>query len=334
MEIKQRIKVLQIRETPKTKCGGIDANCRAIESEFVDDSDIHMLPIIDFPKQRIKIIGREYIKKNNIIKAIEQYNPDVIHIHGSYTFSVLISIIVSVKYKKKIIYSPHFHPFYSLNKPLSGKIFFYLFVRPFLKFVDTIITINYEDTSWFEKFHKNVVRIPHWTRIHNNTIKNISKKDHMILFVGRINDPVKGMEHIYSLPEGEYEIHCVGKGDIVKRSDIIQHVNISDDELLNLYKEASLLVVPSRYEAFSYVSVEALSCNTPIVTSDRVRITDYFKNCSYVNTFKYGNVEEFLIAVKKTIGKNVDLDYVTNVFSHNKLKKLYKDVYLGDRTKI
>ena len=323
------IKVLQIRETPKTKCGGIDANCQAIAVEFVNDSDIRILPIIDFPKRNMSVIRRGYIAAADICDAIEELNPDIVHIHGSYSFSVLSSIRAAVKYNKRIIYSPHFHPFYSLNKPFGGKLFFYTFIRPFLKFIDTIITINFEDTRWFEKYHSKVVRIPHWSKVYTNNIDGITKKKNMILFVGRINDPIKGIEHVYSLPEGLYDIHCVGKGDLVKRSDITQHINISEEELLRLYKEASLLVVPSRYEAFSYVAVEALSCNTPIVTSDRVRITDYFEECSYVKTFKYGNMDDFILTVKDTIGESVDLEYVTNVFDPDRLKELYKGVYLG-----
>ncbi|MBE6220868.1 MAG: glycosyltransferase family 4 protein [Rikenellaceae bacterium] len=327
--MKQRIRVLQVRETPQTKCGGIDANCRAIESEFASDSDIQILPIIDFRIHNINILRRGYIAIRDVNRAIEEFAPDIVHIHGSYTFSVLNSICSAIKYKKKIVYSPHFHPFYSLKRPIGGKIFFYFFIRPFIRFVNTIITINSEDTQWFQKFHNNVIKIPHWSNTHISSSTSIRKKDNMILFVGRINDSVKGIEHIYALPEGVYDIHCVGKGDLLKRSDITQHIDITNDELLNLYKQASLLVVPSRYEAFSYVSVEALSCNTPIVTSDRVRIADYFLGCKYVRTFKYGDLNEFSKAVKETIGQSVDLNYITDVFDRRKLRELYKDVYLN-----
>lgn len=325
------IKVLQIRETPKTKCGGIDANCRAIESAFLDDPNIYIHPIMDFPSNTACITGRGYISYSDVSNAVKQLDPDIIHIHGSYTYTVMQSILAAVRNKKKVVYSPHFHPFYALTKPVTGKVFFHLFIRPFLKLVDTVITINDEDTHWFEKYHQEVIRIPHWSKIDlNKHRQNDAKKGNMILFVGRINDPVKGIEHIYSLPEGTYDIHCIGKGDLLERSDITQHINISDEEMLALYKEASLLVVPSRYEAFSYVSVEALSCGTPIVVSDRVRISDYFENCKYVQTFNYGDTKDFIAAVKRTIGEEVDLEYVSEVFNHNRLKELYKEVYMGE----
>jgi glycosyltransferase involved in cell wall biosynthesis len=142
--------------------------------------------------------------------------------------------------------------------------------------VDLVFNINKDDSVQFRKSHSNVLTIPHWSKF-EHPVKDIKKDPKMILFVGRLNESNKGFEHLYHLPEGLYEIHCVGNGDITMRSDMIHHTNISDNELMDLYLKASLLVVPSRYEAFSYVSIEALMCNTPIVISDRVRIADYLQ---------------------------------------------------------
>lgn len=94
----------------------------------------------------------------------------------------------------------------------------------------------------------------------------------MVLFVGR-NDTNKGIEHLYSLPDN-YRVHCVCKGT-VKRNDFILHQNLGDAELACLYRQASVVVVPSRYEAFSLVALEALQYHTPVVISERVRIGDY-----------------------------------------------------------
>ena len=46
------IKVLQIRETPTTKCAGIDANCQGLISLFEGDDNIHMLPTVDYTKHK------------------------------------------------------------------------------------------------------------------------------------------------------------------------------------------------------------------------------------------------------------------------------------------
>lgn len=322
------IKVLQIRETPATKCGGIDANCQAISNAFRLDEDIDMLPIKDYKVVVMSYPRSKYIPYKDVYDDIKEKNPDIVHIHGSYTFSFMNAVRAARRLKKKIIYSPHFHPFYSLTRPKMGFIFFYIFSRPFLKYVDTVITINSEDTAWFKRYHSNVVRIPHWSKINPDCGKVYKKKSNQVLFVGRINDSIKGIEHIYSLPEGKYDIHCVGKGNLQSRSDITQHINISDEELAKLYAESSLLVIPSRYEAFSYVAVEALSCNTPIVASDRVRIADYFKSCPYVGIFKYHDMDDFEKVVDQTIGQIVDVNYVKSIFDSERLKGIYRQIYI------
>lgn len=319
--------VLQIRETPETKCGGIDANCQAIYNAFADDKDVKMLPISDYTVKRVSFPRSKYISFSDIYEEIKRIDPDVVHIHGSYTFTFMNAVKAARKCHKKIVYSPHFHPFYSLSRPKMGYLFFYLFTKPFLKYVDAIITINSEDSEWFSKLHSNVVRIPHWSKLKANASNIYVKNPKQILFVGRINDSIKGIEHIYSLPEGKYDIHCVGKGEMQYRSDITQHINISDDDLTKLYTESSLLVIPSRYEAFSYVAVEALSCNTPIVASDRVRITDYFEACPFVSIFKYHDMQGFANAVEKTIGAGVKVEQVKHIFDSNRLKGIYKDIY-------
>lgn len=41
---------------------------------------------------------------------------------------------------------------------MKGKLWFHLFLKPVLFKVDTIVTINNEDTRFFGKYHPNVKR--------------------------------------------------------------------------------------------------------------------------------------------------------------------------------
>ena len=151
-----------------------------------------------------------------------------------------------------------------------------------------------------------------------------TKQGNMILFVGR-NDNNKGIFYLYTL-DSKYEIHLVTKGG-VKRKDFIVHNNISSGELSALYERAALVVIPSRYEAFSYVALEAFAHGTPVVMSDRVMIADYLKDCKGYNTFKFGDIKDFLQAVEKTIGQAVDMDKILPQFEKVKIKASYKNVY-------
>lgn len=320
------IRILQIRETPQTKCAGIDSNCQGLIELFKDDDEIEMLPTIDYTRHSDPLIHQYWLDKKEICDSIEHFNPDIVHIHGTFSFTLPIAVNCARKYNKSIVLSPHFHPFYALRRPVMGFLFFHIVTRRVLKKVNIVFNINKEDAAQFRKYHSNVLTIPHWSKFYCQE-KEVKKNPQMILFVGRLNESNKGFEHLYHLPEGLYEIHCVGKGNVTLRSDMIQHTNISDEELSDLYLRASLLVVPSRYEAFSYVSIEALMSNTPIVISDRVRIADYLQEIDGVNIFKYKDYDDFTNNVRKTIGLSVNTEKVGEIFNPEIIKQKYKEAY-------
>ena len=309
-----------------SKGAGIDSNCQGLISLFNGDPEIEMLPTIDYTKHKFKAIRQYWLDKKEICDSIRKYNPDIVHVHGACSLTLPVAVNCAKRMGKPVVLSSHFHPFYSLRNPFLGKMFFLLITRHVLKKVKLLFTINNEDTSLMTKYHNNVVKLPHWSRFKDDN-QNVVKKERMILFVGRLTDTNKGFEHLYHLPEGKYEIHCVGKGDITLRSDMIKHTNISEEELKKLYQEASLLVVPSRYEAFSYVTIEALMCNTPVVLSDRVRIADYLSGIKGYTVFKYQDYNAFTDAVEKTIGKSVETEKVARVFDPESIKQVYKKSY-------
>lgn len=320
------IKILQIRETPVTKCAGIDANCQGLVSLFEGDDQIKMLPIVDYTKHKDPLLHQSWLDKKEICDSIVKYNPDIVQVHGTFSFTLPVSVLCARKYKKKVVLSGHFHPFYSLKRPFMGKLFFNMVTRFVLKKVDLVFTINNEDTKQMSKYHSNVVKIPHWSKYTDKGAKD-EKVKNMILFIGRLDESNKGIEHLFHLPENKYEIHCVGRGETQLRSDMIKHTNISDEELASLYKKAALLVVPSRYEAFSYVTIESLMSNTPVVLSDRVRIADHLIGIKGYSVFKYHDFDAFVNAVEETIGTEVDTQKVAEVFDPIIIKQKYKDSY-------
>lgn len=321
------IRVLELRPNPISKSNGIDKYCKSLQALFKDD-EVCICPVENYPMKRGKILKEKYAKEI-LVNILNNDEIDVVHINGFASFSVIQSFWYAHKANKKIVYTAHWHPFKYLNHPFRARVFFYLFLRPLIKrYANVITTINNEDTAFFRKFHSNVIQVPHWMENSDNIFIDKEKDPSMILFVGRFNDSNKGAEHLFQLPEGKYKIHCVGTNNGCMRQDMISHVNIPEFELKKLYSKASLLVVPSRYEAFSYVSLEALSMGTPVLLSDRVRIVDYLEGVNGVSVFKYHDYSDFVKKVSSSIGKNVDVDSVKNLFASDKLKKVYKSIFL------
>lgn len=317
-------KILQIRRTPTNKYGGISNYCIALQKMFQNDEDFNVLDVEDYPILKSRLF-HFYYRIKPLYKAIKK--ADIIHINGYTEIGNTQAFIIAKLLKKKIVYTAHWHPFKYLNNPKGGKCFFYTLIKPFVKHLaHAVVTINNEDTAFFNSFCRNVHQIPHWYDFDNNS-PAISKKGNMIMFVGRLSDPVKGLEHIMHLPEGKYDIHLVGSGEKPNRTDCTQHCNVPQKELERLYKEASLLVIPSRYEAFSYAAIEALSHGTPVVMSERVRIADYLSGVSGYSVFKFKDYEDFNQKVEITIGTSVDIQSVRKIFSTSSIKKEYKKVY-------
>lgn len=321
------INVLELRPNPNSKSNGIDKYCNALRSMFADDN-INILPVMNYPMKKGKILKERYVR-GVLDQAISNQNVDIIHINGFASFSVVQMFWHAKMAKKKIVYTAHWHPFEYLNHPLRAKLFFYFLLKPLIKWcADVVVTINNEDTAFFKSFHKNVKQIPHWIEENLPSFcPSIEKDPNMVLFVGRFNDSNKGAEHLLYLPEGKYNIHCVGPCNGELRSDMVSHVNISFEELRALYSKASLLVVPSRYEAFSYVALEALSNDTPVLLSDRVRISDYLKDIRGVNVFQYHNYKDFCNKVNHSIGGKVDIERIKRIFSESIVRSQYRNLF-------
>lgn len=312
------------------KSDGIATYCKTLYSLFKDNQDVEILPVPDIPVVKCKLL-KNYFRWKDLVNILEDSEADIVHINGYTSLMSVQPFLALRKSSKKIVYTAHWHPFEYLGRPITGKIFFYLLMKPLIsKYADTIITINKEDTAFFRKFHHHVIQIPHSVPDFANRQRQvgIEKDPKMVLFVGNMSASNKGAEYIYHLPEGKYEIHCVSANILKKRSDIIQHKAISNEELRNMYVKASLLIVPSKYEAFSYVSLEALSVGTPVVMSDRVRIADYLAGVKGVRVFKYGDYNDFVKAVEDTIGNEVDVQLINKTFSGESVKTAYEKAYI------
>jgi D-inositol-3-phosphate glycosyltransferase len=111
--------------------------------------------------------------------------------------------------------------------------------------------------------------------------------DKLVLFVGRI-EPLKGLDRlIRAMPyvqNGQRPRLLVVGGDEYSQHEVEQLKNLSSglrigdmvtfvgrvkhEELPRFYSAADVCVIPSYYESFGLVALEALACGTPVVATD------------------------------------------------------------------
>ncbi len=114
-----------------------------------------------------------------------------------------------------------------------------------------------------------------------------------LLCVGRASDPNKGLgtliDALAALPR-DVRLTLVddasGENGAVKRArargigervDLVGRV--SSERLIELYRRAALVVVPSRYEGFGLPAAEALACGTPVVATRAGALPEVVGDC-------------------------------------------------------
>jgi glycosyltransferase involved in cell wall biosynthesis len=321
-------RVLLILENKPSPMGGVERHCHNILNLFRDDSDIsaHSLSRANVKHRIVRAIDKIFFDPDDFASKFMAISPDVVHVHGFASLVVRQALDLACRTNVRIVYSPHYHPFHALDNPFLGKCFFHAFMAAKLKKADAVLTINRDDTLFFGKYSNRVYMMPHWLD-DGISVGSTVRDEKMVLFVGRV-EANKGVEHLYSLPRNRYDVHCVSSGNF-DRDDFAVHRNVTEAELYALYARASVVAVPSRYEAFSYVALEALLSGAPVVVSDRVRIVDYLGEIigRGIEVFKFGDYSMFGAAIEKARKQKVDPIAIASIFDRERMKAALKSVY-------
>lgn len=122
----------------------------------------------------------------------------------------------------------------------------------------------------------------------------VTDKRHIVLFVGRI-EPLKGVDSLLRaveliLADGKLDLHLLvigGEPEVGEQQldsemrrllELTNELGIGDsvtylgrrdqDTLQYYYSAAEVVVMPSHYESFGLVALEAMACGTPVIASE------------------------------------------------------------------
>ena len=224
----------------------------------------------------------QYRKK--LADVIRRENPDII----ISTLGRDISFIHKIKGHSKCIGEAHTTRYFIRNFHLLEKrnsLFKYL--TKFFRWrmdcdvdkLDALVVLAEEHrTDW--KCHVPIFVIPNSLSFYPKEISRCS--NHKVIMVGRYND-AKGYDYLIPAWEIVYQRHpdwildVYGSGELrdqviewIREKHLEESIILHDpvDNIMEKYMDSSICVLSSRYEGFSLVILEAMSCGVPVVSFD------------------------------------------------------------------
>jgi len=212
-----------------------------------------------------------------------------------------------------------------------------LVLAGFYDLFDSIFVLNSEQRTWLVehlKFSKSrVFQTAHWADdafypIKSNKKKIFGSNDPVILFTGRISEEkgVFELPDIYrtikkAIPNIKIAIAGMGPAEKLLKEKLPEGVFlgwVNHAELPAVYSSADILILPSRFDTFGCVVLEAMSCGCPVAAYDTKGPRDILEHgeSGYLATTQ----EQMIADVKKYLLSN-DLQ---NKLKHSAIKRAKK----------
>jgi len=279
-----------------------------------------------------------YIKKYGM--------PDIMHVHVG-----LYGGLVAKKIKElyNIPYVITEHSSNVLNENLNE--YNSRLLREAYDNADYLISVGEKLKRKMMKYTKNKIKvIANIVNTDKFIVNNIKKDKNKFRFVSVsfLNDnknvdlTIKAFAKAFKDREG-FELYIAGDGkarakleNLAKELNLEKQVkfvgSVSREALPNFLNEADCFVLPSRYETFGVVYIEALACGLPIITTRCCGPEDFFKeNLGYM--IEPGDEEALFKAMNDMVLNIESFDreaiskYIKNKFSKDVITKEIKNIY-------
>lgn len=172
-----------------------------------------------------------------------------------------------------------------------------------------------------------------------------------IIFVGRLviqKDPITFLKaiRIFYRETRNFEVHILGDGNLRKKMERFIEKNgltekvkllskIPEEQMVEEYQSAHLMVAPSLNEGMSISALEALSCDVYVITTRVSGFEETIKDDINGNNVSFGNPEELADTINKyfqtRFRENCEphfefLTEFSNRFSWNKISRKYHHI--------
>ena len=214
--------------------------------------------------------------QRKIKTLIEAESPDVLITSAS----EFVDFLVECKEEVPLIVESHGtfdRPFHMQEMTITNRIKKYFHYKALSK-AEQIVALTHGDAEQWRKINPNVSVIPNIVTMNDTDVYSDCEAKRVI-FVGRM-DSQKGYQYLDAIwrivekrhPEWQLDIYGEG-ADLSENHSLISqgehaYPHPQTLDILNKYKESSILVLTSVYEPFGLVMPEAMSCGVPVVAFD------------------------------------------------------------------
>jgi len=244
--------------------------------------------VFTFKRKKRSISGLVWFSIQ-FIKMLIQFKPDVVHLHSTFSgfLGRLILILLRPFYRPSVIYCPHAFAFLMEGSQNRRKLFAWI-ERLLAKGADVIICVGE-----YEKKQAQAWGIPaEKMRVVHNGVSPLEKTAEKtpisesnlrkLLFVGRF-DYQKGFDIILDLipklKPGSFSLTIVGAAvNSSQKPKEFQGVTytgwLKPDELALHYAQADVVLIPSRWEGFAMVPLEAMRAKCAILATNTTSLPE------------------------------------------------------------
>lgn len=276
-----------------------------------------------------------------IRKAIKQIQPDVIYCHSTWAGLFVRFPMLFLGKSCRVIYNAHGWAFLRDTAEWKRKI--YAGVERILqRKTDRIINVSKYEYNAAIRYG---LKENNQTVIYSGISPEKGKLDPKvklplgkinILFVGRF-DPQKGLDvllHAFNACQRQ-DLHLTIIGDNVvgggikiekKNTDRITFLGwIPHDKLASYYSACDVVIMPSRWEAFGLVAIEAMKYGKAVIVSDRGALPELVEDGKNGFVFKFEKIDQLIEILGKISLKNLQ---AISFFNEKEFSDKYQDKFV------
>lgn len=309
---------------------------RTVDHSTMNGVRVVKLPFTHFYPFHIQLHGRHV---NKYLREHEN-EFDLIHIHTPLTpvpktklpivSTVHTSVIGDAKQIDVIDLKSLMIKLYS---PIFAKGIISKLLRVSRKVMTVSAAVSDELRSYYR--YESAIVVGNGVNIEEFSYPPVKNRKEYVLYVGRLSyrkgvfDLIKAMDAV--VRDNDIKLIICGKGEIEKelartiddkglKEKIELKGHVTRSELIELYYNATMFVLPSHYEGLPTTLLEAMASGTPVISSNIPAVADLIVNEKNGLLFDTGNEAELaskihILRTNRELGDNIGKEARTLIFT-------------------